>query len=143
RGLRAVCMPYFGGATLARALRHLWDTPKPPTHGSQLVTALAAVQSPPPHGPGVLPAGGGAGDRAGPSDDRAPLRRFQAWDYFHCAAWVVARLAEALQHAHDRGVLHRDVKPSNILLSADGQPLLLDFNTSGQQGEEQNDSYMG
>jgi tetratricopeptide (TPR) repeat protein len=39
-------------------------------------------------------------------------------------------MADALQHAHDRGILHQDIKPSNILLAADGQPLLLDFNLS-------------
>jgi tetratricopeptide (TPR) repeat protein len=33
-----------------------------------------------------------------------------------------------LQHAHQRGVLHRDIKPQNILLGFDGQPMLLDFN---------------
>jgi tetratricopeptide (TPR) repeat protein len=40
----------------------------------------------------------------------------------------VARLADGLQHAHQRGVLHHDIKPSNILLGADGRPMLLDFN---------------
>jgi tetratricopeptide (TPR) repeat protein len=50
--------------------------------------------------------------------------------YFHAAAWVVERLAQGLHHAHRRGVIHRDVKPSNILLGSDGQPMLLDFNVS-------------
>ena len=43
-------------------------------------------------------------------------------------AWIVARLAEALDHAYSQGVAHGDVKPSNILLTADGDPMLLDFN---------------
>ena len=38
------------------------------------------------------------------------------------AAECVRRVAEAVEHAHENGVLHRDLKPSNILLAADGQP---------------------
>jgi tetratricopeptide (TPR) repeat protein len=40
----------------------------------------------------------------------------------------VARLAEALDFAYARGVAHGDIKPSNVLLTADGVPMLLDFN---------------
>ena len=40
------------------------------------------------------------------------------------------RLADGLAHAHGRGIVHRDLKPANILLTDDGQPMLLDFNLS-------------
>ena len=39
-----------------------------------------------------------------------------------------ARLADGLAHAHEHGIIHRDLKPANVLLSDDGQPMLLDFN---------------
>jgi tetratricopeptide (TPR) repeat protein len=44
--------------------------------------------------------------------------------------WIVGRLTDGLAHAHDRGILHLDLKPANVLLADDGQPLLLDFNLS-------------
>ncbi|MBL8849986.1 MAG: protein kinase [Planctomycetaceae bacterium] len=43
------------------------------------------------------------------------------------AAAVVAELASALQYAHEHGVVHRDVKPSNIIIDDDGRPHLMDF----------------
>jgi serine/threonine protein kinase/tetratricopeptide (TPR) repeat protein len=40
---------------------------------------------------------------------------------------IIARVAEALGHAHAQRIIHRDVKPGNILLARDGHPVLLDF----------------
>jgi predicted Ser/Thr protein kinase len=41
--------------------------------------------------------------------------------------WLMRTVCEAVQHAHERGVIHRDLKPSNILVTQDGQPHVLDF----------------
>ena len=40
---------------------------------------------------------------------------------------LLARVCDAVQHAHQRGVVHRDLKPSNILVTEDGQPKVVDF----------------
>lgn len=43
------------------------------------------------------------------------------------AAELVTRIADALHHAHESGVVHRDVKPSNIMMDRDGEPYVIDF----------------
>lgn len=40
---------------------------------------------------------------------------------------ICAKIAEALEHAHQRGVIHRDIKPSNIMIDASEEPHILDF----------------
>ncbi|MEA3396850.1 MAG: protein kinase, partial [Chloroflexota bacterium] len=40
---------------------------------------------------------------------------------------IVAAIADALDYAHRRGMVHRDVKPANIMFTADGHPVLADF----------------
>lgn len=43
------------------------------------------------------------------------------------ASNFTCQVAEALQHAHERGVVHRDIKPSNILIGTDGKAKLVDM----------------
>jgi WD40 repeat protein/tRNA A-37 threonylcarbamoyl transferase component Bud32 len=46
---------------------------------------------------------------------------------FRDAAELAATVAEALDHAHRHGIIHRDVKPSNIMLRPNGTPVVMDF----------------
>ncbi len=46
---------------------------------------------------------------------------------FRQAAEIVRDLAEALDYAHGMGVIHRDVKPANVMIDARGQAILMDF----------------
>jgi serine/threonine protein kinase/predicted Zn-dependent protease len=120
-GLHLLCMPYFGRITLAQVLADVRETGF--RSGSGLVESLDRLAS-----LKELPA---------QSSGRAALERRT---YDRAIAWWGARLAEALEHAHERGVLHRDIKPSNVLVTSDGMPMLLDFNLAREPLAEGDDA---
>jgi eukaryotic-like serine/threonine-protein kinase len=111
-GFHLICMPFLGGATLTAVLaenRRQW----PVASGAHLLASLDAVGAP------EFPASGAV----------RPAREIMAaLSFDQAVAWIGARLAEALDYAFTKDVAHGDVKPSNILLTADGSPMLLDFN---------------
>lgn len=110
--LRALCMPYFGGATLAAVLEGLRTIAPARRTGRDLLQALTAAAESLPFGPAI----------------EGPACRYLAQaGYVEAVCWIVACLADALDDAHQRGIVHLDLKPSNVLLAADGQPMLLDF----------------
>ena len=114
-GLNLLCMPYFGRVTLARVLAD--KEVQSATSGQALSQAVDRLE------PAGLPT----------SPHSSGREALEELSYPQAIAWWGARLAEALQHAHDRGVLHRDIKPSNVLVTADGMPMLLDFNLARER----------
>lgn len=66
---------------------------------------------------------------------RALLRAGRRFAATEIAALLIS-LADGLDHAHQAGIIHRDVKPANIFITGAGQPKLADFGVAKMRGDE-------
>jgi eukaryotic-like serine/threonine-protein kinase len=113
--VRLLYMQFAPGGTLAEVVKAVKATPAAARTGALLIAAVDEA---------VAKTGTA-------SSDSSPWKRRLAaapWPETVCRLGI--QLANALDHAHRQGVLHRDVKPANVLLAADGSPKLADFNIS-------------
>jgi serine/threonine protein kinase len=115
-GLNVVRMPYHGPATL----KDLIDRAAVPPHSPR--TTAAAI---------ILDA---ARSEEPVEENEEPHRVLLTGTYEDGVVWLIGKIAGALAFLHQRGICHRDLKPTNVLLSPSGQPLLLDFNVAIDAG---------
>jgi len=115
-GASYLVMELAEGATLGQILGHLAGRVEADQlEGRHLAQALEALR------PGV------------PVERGSTARIFEG-SWVEACLRMTREIALALDHAHSRGVLHRDVKPSNIMLGPDGRVRLLDFGLATAQG---------
>jgi serine/threonine protein kinase/formylglycine-generating enzyme required for sulfatase activity len=108
-GLPYFAMEHVEGWTLSKVLRRFAGRSPDQLQGADLAQVIASHQ--------VVTSG-----------------RVFSGNWAEAGLRLVLEVAEALAHAHSRGILHRDVKPSNIMLTASGRVVLLDFGLARPEG---------
>ncbi|MHB8974159.1 MAG: protein kinase domain-containing protein [Pirellulaceae bacterium] len=109
--LSVICMPYLGRVTLRDVISSAWKSRETPARASSLIA-------------------GQTGDvERTPSNKHIP-RVLRRGSYLDGVVFLGSMIADGLAHAHREGVLHLDLKPSNVLIDRRGYPRLLDFNLS-------------
>lgn len=115
--LRLVCMQYVPGADLHNVIAWLASKRKKWSF-SEFLDAAREL------GPTEVPPDGITLER---------LDGLRHMDIASSLLWIVARIAEALDFAHQRNIFHLDIKPGNILLTPYGRPVLTDFGVALDQ----------
>ncbi len=107
QGVPYFAMEHVEGCSLAQAMKGLEGSPAGELRGEDLARVIAR--------------------QTGTAVDSREDSYVFAGSWTDVCFRVIRQVAEALEHAHRRGVLHRDVKPSNIMITPSGRVMLLDF----------------
>jgi serine/threonine protein kinase/predicted Zn-dependent protease len=127
---QVLVMPYLGATTLADLIRSIRRSGSVPVTVRAIWTEISSrgeerpERSSPPRAPG--PPAERPDDEAG-----AATVTYEA-----AVLGFGISLADALAHAHSRGILHRDVKPANVLLTDDARAMLVDFNLAADTSQQ-------
>ncbi|MEO6710171.1 MAG: serine/threonine-protein kinase [Planctomycetota bacterium] len=118
-------VPFFAmelieGCTLAQVIARLSSRSPVKLNGADLIEAIEACTA--------------RKQKEGESSRSMALTPTATW--IEVSIHIVREVAEALEHAHSRGVVHRDIKPSNIVLTRTGRAMLIDFGLASKEGSE-------
>lgn len=147
--LQYFAMPFIEGAALHHVVRSVLEletsqprskTPSLGKLASMLASDSSAREKSRSPAPGPSPQNDRSENDHEKADDeplgsktatRRAVRIKLSQEYFRSVAQVMADAAEALHHAHAVNILHRDVKPSNIMVDTSGQCWIIDFGLAG------------
>jgi serine/threonine protein kinase/Flp pilus assembly protein TadD len=119
-GLHYLCMPFCGRSTLADLIEIAFECGWPRRDLTIDFAANRGLQNE---------------KQARIMSENWLRRRLGGTSYVDAVVSLAIQIADALTYAHCNGVLHGDLKPSNILLTTAGSPMLLDFNLSKDIGQ--------